>query len=122
MADFSTFDDVDAYAKEHGIDGLRMMVYQGSITGQRKQLVEYYLQHHDKQQVLEREREIAIQRESQAVESLAAAKTSAAAAVKSADATERAAVAAEKSAKFSAWAVIAALVAMVVTIGLARCG
>ena len=47
MSELNTFEEVGAYVRKHGVDGLRMMVYQSSLAGRRKDVVESYLRHHD---------------------------------------------------------------------------
>ena len=118
MSDLNTFEEVETYRQLHGVDGLRMMIYQGTLAGNRKQLVENYLKHFDAEQELQKERERAAVREAQAARSLEASERAAAAAERSADATETAAVASKVSARYAMYAVIVAVVAVIVTVAI----
>ena len=117
MSDLSTFEDVDAYAREHGgVDGLRMMLNQSTLAGRRKEIVESFLRHHDAEAQLAVERERANEREAQAKRSVDAAERSAAASERSAFATEVASVASQRSARYAMYAAIISLVAIIVTV------
>ena len=116
MSDLNTFEEVRAYAQEHGVDGLRMMVYQSTLAGRSKEAVEYFLRHHDAAAQLAIERERANEREAQAKRSVDAAERSATASERSAAATEVAAAASQKSARYAMYAALISLVAIVVAV------
>ena len=118
MSELNTFEEVETYRQLHGMDGLRMMIYQGTLAGNRRQVVEHYIKHFDAEQELQKERERAAVRETQAARSLEASERAAAAAERSADATETAAVASKVSARYAMYAVIVAVVAVIVTVAI----
>ena len=100
VADLDTVEQVKLYAHEHGVEDLRQMVMNRQLAGQRKELVESFLEWHDAS-------EAARERERQADAALLAAERSAAAAERTAEETK----------KTARWAMLAAIATAAAAIG-----